>query len=249
MVDWPQRLDAAWAWEGSLGEGVRVCVIDSGIGAHPRVGEVDEAFVVTVDEEDEVLVADDDAGDVCGHGTACAGIVRSVAPSCRLASIRVLGAGATGGGRELIAGIRLAIDRGYEVVNLSLSTTRRTFAAALHELADAAYFRRCLLVACAHNSPVDSYPWQFASVVSVAGHAGGDPMQFFVNPQAPPEFYARGLDVEVAWPGGGTIRASGNSFAAPHLAAICALIRAKHPDLTPAQVKTVLSQTASNAHP
>ena len=32
---------------------------------------------------DEVLVEDPDtAGDLCGHGTACAGVIRSIAPEC-----------------------------------------------------------------------------------------------------------------------------------------------------------------------
>ena len=43
------------------------------------------------------------------------------------------------------------------------------------------------------------------------------------------------------------MRASGNSFATPHIAGICALIRSKHPELTPAEVKTVLGLTATNA--
>jgi subtilisin family serine protease len=61
------------------------------------------------------------------------------------------------------------------------------------------------------------------------------------------EFFARGIDVEVAWPGGRTIRATGNSFAAPHLAGLCALALAKHPGLTPPQLKSLLYLTASNA--
>ena len=39
---------------------------------------------------------------------------------------------------------------------------------------------------------------------------------------------------------------SGNSFATPHISGICALIRAKHPDLTPPEVKTLLGLTATN---
>ena len=31
-------------------------------------------------------------------------------------------------------------------------------------------------------------------------------MTFFYNPSPPVEFFARGVDVEVAWLGGGTIR-------------------------------------------
>ena len=37
----------------------------------------------------------------------------------------------------------------------------------LHELADSAYFGGTVLVASAHNMPVESYPWRFSSVISV----------------------------------------------------------------------------------
>jgi subtilisin family serine protease len=57
---------------------------------------------------------------------------------------------------------------------------------------------------------------------------------------------ARGIDVDVPWKDGGTMRTTGNSFAAPHIAGIAALIRSKHPELRPFQVKTVLWATAAN---
>ncbi len=43
--------------------------------------------------------------------------------------------------------------------------------------------------------------------------------------------------------------ATGNSFAAPHIAGVLALILAKHPGLTPFQAKTVLMSLARNARP
>ena len=52
--------------------------------------------------------------------------------------------------------------------------------------------------------------------------------------------------VEVAWSGGSTVRSTGNSFATPHMSGICALIRARHPQLTPFQLKSVLFLTATN---
>ena len=45
---------------------------------------------------------------------------------------------------------------------------------------------------------------------------------------------------------GETITATGNSFAAPHISGICALIRAKHPTLAPAGVKHLLMLLADN---
>jgi subtilisin len=246
-VEWPEQVTREWAWGGSTGEGVRVCILDSGVEQdHPMVGELEGAVAISKGEDDEIVVEEDEEGDLCGHGTGCAGIVRSIAPDCRLFSVRVLGAGFTGSGPILLGGLRWAVEQGYDVINMSLSTTKAKFAGLLHELADTAYFRRTVLVASAHNMPVESYPWRFSSVLSVGSHEEPDPLTFFYNPAPPVEFFARGVGVEVAWIGGGTIRSSGNSFATPHMSGICALILAKHPELTPFQLKSVLYLTANN---
>jgi subtilisin family serine protease len=246
-VEWPDRVTRDWALGGSTGKGVRVCILDSGVEAgHPLVGEVDGAVAFRRGEDDEVEVEDDTDGDLCGHGTACAGIVRSLAPECSLYSARVLGAGFKGSGSILLEGLRWAVEQGFDVINMSLSTTKRQFAGLLHELADSAYFRRTVLVASAHNMPVESYPWRFSSVISVGSHEETDPLAFFYNPSPPVEFFARGVGVEIAWLGGGTILSTGNSFATPHMSAICALVLAKHPELTPFQLKSVLYLTANN---
>jgi subtilisin family serine protease len=246
-IHWPERVTREWALAASTGEGVTVCVLDSGVEAgHPLVGPVDAAVSVTVADDGDTVVEEDREGDLCGHGTACAGIVRALAPACTLVSVRVLGAGYTGSGPALLAGLRWAVEQGFDVINMSLSTTKRDFAATLHEIADAAYFRRTMLVASAHNMPVESYPWRFSSVVSVGSHESDDPLAYFYNPTPPVEFFARGLDVEVAWLGGGRLRCTGNSFATPHISGICALILSKHGDLTPFQLKSVLYLTASN---
>jgi subtilisin len=244
-VEWPERVTREWAWGGATGAGVSVCILDSGIDAsHPLVGGVASAVAITIDADGEPAVVPDEEGDSCGHGTACAGIVRSLAPDCELHSVRVLGAGFTGSGPILLAGLRHAVEQGFDVVNMSLSTTKRQFAEMLHELADRAYFRRTVLVASAHNMPVESYPWRFASVISVGSHEEDDPLLWYANPSPPVELFARGVDVEVAWLGGGTLRCTGNSFAAPHIAGIAALVLGKHPELTPYQLKSVLHLTA-----
>ena len=236
-----------WAIGDATGNGVRTCILDSGVETdHPGVGPVDEAVVISVGEDDEVIAETDTEGDLCGHGTACAGIVRSLAPECSIHSVRVLGAGYTGSGPVLLAGLKWAVEQGYDVINMSLSTTKRQFASVLHELADSAYFRRTVLVASAHNMPVESYPWRFSSVISVGSHDQDDSLTFFYNPNPPVEFFARGVDLDVAWLGGGRLRSTGNSFATPHMAGICTLIRSKHPELTPFQLKSVLYLVANN---
>ena len=152
---WPERVNREWAFGDATGAGVRVCVLDSGIELdHPLIGPVQRSVAVTK-EGDEITVADDDSGDLCGHGTACAGIIRLLAPECELTSVRVLG---------------WAIAEGFDIVNMSLSTTKKQYVDRLHELADRAYFKRTMLIASAHNMPVESYPWRFASVISVGSH-------------------------------------------------------------------------------
>jgi len=242
-------LTREWAWDGSTGKGVKVAVIDSGIdAAHPAVGAVQGYVAIAAGRGDELSYDEAPHTDAYGHGTACAGIIRRLAPDCELYSVRVLGADLTGRGIVFAAGLRWAIDNGMQVCNLSLSTGRSDFFGLFHELADLAYFRNIPLVCAANNAPGPSYPSLYGVVLSVAAHEGRDPERFDANPTPPVEYGAPGLDVEVPWLNGSTITATGNSFATPHVAGLVARVLGKHPDLTVYQVKTVLRALASNAN-
>ncbi|MCU7730684.1 S8 family serine peptidase [Actinoplanes sp. KI2] len=244
-----QPVAPEWAWGGATGTGVRVCVVDSGVEPdHPLVGPVRGSWA-TVLADDGYAVTPVEAADVCGHGTACAGIIRRLAPDCEIFSVRVLGSNRTCTGDGLLAGLRWAIRQDFDVINLSLSTTRTRYADGLRALADEAYFRRIAIVASAHNVPVESFPWRFSSVISVGSHHQEDqPDLFLYNPQPPVEFFAPGQNIELAWTGGGSIRASGNSFATPFIAGLCARILSKHPRMTTFQLKNVLYLAAANVN-
>lgn len=236
-----------WAWDGSDGAGIRVCVVDSGVdGQHPLVAPVDRAWEVVTEDGRAPRVEECEPRDSAGHGTSCAGIIRDIAPRASISSIKVLGSGKSGTSAALIAGLSHAIEEGFDVINMSLSTARPEVRSRLAELCDRAYFRRCLLVVAAHNLPIESFPWNFASVLSVASHAEPETMRYYYNATPPVEFCARGVRVPVATLGGGISQNSGNSFAAPHIAGIAALILSKHPWLTPFQVKSVLYHCAAN---
>ena len=73
-----------------------------------------------------------------------------------------------------------------------------------------------------------------------------DPFRLYYNPEPPVEFGAWGVDVPVAWREGGRIVATGNSFAAPHVAGLAALVLSKHPGLTPFELKAVLAAAGSS---
>jgi subtilisin len=243
----PDRVDREWALGGATGKGIKVCVLDSGVELdHPSVGVVQGATAISLDDDGNTIAEADTEGDLCGHGTACAGVIRSIAPDAEIYSVRVLGAGFTGSGKVLLAGLRWAVEQDYDVINMSLSTTKKAFSELLRDIADIAYFKRTLLVASAHNMPVESFPWRFSSVISVGSHEEGDPLTFYANPDPPVEFFARGVNVEVAWIGGSTITATGNSFATPAISAIASLVLSKHAGLTPFQLKSVLYLISSN---
>jgi subtilisin len=245
-------LDRDWALGGTDGTGVTVAIIDSGVERdHPAVGgklvRSVRVELAADPDDDPVVVEDPEALDVVGHGTACAGIIHAIAPGADLISVRVLGPDNRGKGMVFAAGLDWAIEQGATVVNLSLSSKSDALFGLFHDLADRAYFANVLLVCAANNVPGNSYPSLFASVVSVAAHDLADPGAWFYNPDPPVEFGAYGLNVDVAWRGGGRMVVTGNSFAAPHIAGYATRMRAAHPGITPFEVKAILAATADSA--
>src|SRR5574339_55803 len=245
------RITPEWAWGGSTGKGIRVAVVDSGVEYdHPALGDcVRGGVIVEYDSKarnNYRIKPDDQPADVSGHGTACAGIIHSIAPEAEIYSVRVLGRNMAGRVIQFAAGLDWTIENNMQVVNLSLSTSLEEFFGLFHDLADQAYFKNMNLISAVNNLPEPSYPSLYSSVISVAAHEGKDPFTYYYNTRPPVEFGAPGIDVEVAWKDRQYITCTGNSFAAPHITGITALIRAKHPDLTPFQVKTVLLACAAN---
>jgi subtilisin len=236
-----------WAWGGATGAGVRVGIIDSGLeNAHPKLrGRVVENVTVAMTGDGPTVVPDGEV-DMFGHGTACGDIILSMAPDVALVSIRVLGADLRGKGTAFAAGLEWAIEQGIEVCNLSLSSKSESLYPVFHDLADRAYFQSIALISAANNVPAPSYPSLFSSVFSVAAHAEPDPWRIYYNPAPPVEFGAWGVDVPIAWKDGGSTVATGNSFAAPHVAGLVALILSKHPGLSPFEVKAILASVADN---
>ena len=242
----PVPLDRAAVFSGADGSGTTVAIVDSGVEAsHQALGGRVVASVRVELDGGETRVVDDDGTDVVGHGTACAGIVHGLAPGAEIVSVRVLGPDNRAHGVAFAAALEWVIGQGIGIANLSLSSRRESLFAAFHDLADQAYFANTLLVGAANNVAGPSYPSLFASVVSVAAHDIPDPWTWFYNPRPPVEFGAWGVGVPVAWREGGQIVATGNSFAAPHMTGLAALIRSRHPAATPFEIKSMLAATAT----
>ncbi len=236
-------------WRAAGGRGVTVAIVDSGVERdHPAVGgQLVRSVRVDIDGDEVSIVDDADAGDVVGHGTACAGIIHALAPEAELVSVRVLGPDNRGKGITFAHALDWVIQERIPVANLSLSSRNEALFATFHDLVDRAYFANCLFVCSASNVPgQESYPSLFSSVVSVAAHDIPDPLTYFYNPRPPVEFGAWGVAVPVAWRGAGSTVATGNSFAAPHIAGMLARLRSVYPDATPFEAKSLLAQGATD---
>lgn len=237
-----EKLFADKNWRAKTGRGVSVAIVDSGVdAAHPDLREHLRESVEAVVEGNKVSFAESMAGDAAGHGTACAGIIASIAPDAELYSVKVLGANASGGGQTFLAGLEYAIKRRFRIINLSLGTTKPQYYAPLHDLLDRAYQAGCVVVAAANNLPHPSFPSVFSSsVISVVKGEMTSAFDFSFRYGEVIEIVAPGVNVRTAWLAGGHRQLTGNSFACPHVAAIIALLLEANPDLTPFQVKTVL---------
>jgi subtilisin family serine protease len=192
---------------------------------------------------------DTDPSDEVGHGTGCAGIIGAsgrvippgLAGDCGVLPIRVLGAASVPGKDEPIgigalpdidAGIKMAVDLGARVLNLSLGTADN----ALDEddpypHADAvnyALMRGCVVVSASGNSGQEEkyYPAALEDVVAVGA----------VNDEGQPtSFSTRGDHVDICAPGERVAstglseyqRVTGTSFAAPFVSAVAALMMSR----------------------
>lgn len=236
---------------------VIVAIVDTGVarqhGELPRLragfdtvqlGERDLARGVTLLGDRSTEDADPD--DEVGHGTGCAGIVgasgRSIPAGLGgdsgLLPIRVLGAASVPGKDQPIgigalpdidAGIKMAVDLGARVLNLSLGTPGSSLAdddpLPHADAVSYALMRGCIVIAASGNSGAEEayYPAALDGVIAVGAVDERD---------EPAPFSTRGAHVALCAPGvrvastgiGGYQLVTGTSFAAPFVAATAALI-------------------------
>ncbi len=127
-----QTLGITSAHQKSGGSGTVVAILDTGVAdAHdvleqrvlPGWDFVDgDAFPVD-EAPGQDLDGDGQVDEMAGHGTFVAGLVALVAPDARILPVRVLDPEGRGDSWALACGIWYAIDRGVEVINLSLGST------------------------------------------------------------------------------------------------------------------------------
>ncbi|GAA3945695.1 S8 family serine peptidase [Actinoplanes auranticolor] len=244
------------AWSQSTGQGVTVAVVDTGVDAsHPDLaGQVLTGYDVITDTTGT-------ATDENGHGTHVAGTiaaatgnsagVSAVAPYAKILPIRVLDADGTGYMSDAATGIVYAADHGATVINLSLGSTSKI--TAVSNAVAYARSKGVTVVASAGNSRQSgsptSYPAADAGVIAVAATDSTDAVASYSNQGSYVDVAAPGSAIYNTYPGDRYATMSGTSMAAPHVAAVAALLKAYRTALTPDQIEAALSTSAKDLGP
>lgn len=212
-------------WAATRGAGVRVAVVDSGVGPHAELGVVGGR---------DFTGGDGQWSDHFGHGTHVAGICcargdngqggAGVAPLADVLSARVLDNTGTGALDAIAAGVVWSADQGARVINLSLGGPSGT--RSLQEALAYAAGHGALVVCAAGNdgSTRNQYPAAFPDCLSVGASGRGDALAPFSNRAPTVDITAPGMGILSSCRGGGWCMMDGTSMAAPIVAGAAALV-------------------------
>lgn len=225
------------------GRGVRVGLLDTGVDEEHEdlKGKIKASYELEKSGRGHNCVPAK-GSDAVGHGTACAAIIKDIAPDAELHSIKVIGANAKGSAEELVYGVRWCIENGMHIINASLGTLERRHRDLISEVVDEALLNGVVVVAAANNSGHTAWPANLTSVISVDAEAMEDILSIRYHLKRPIEIEAHGIYVEAPSPGGGTKFYTGTSFACPHASAIIARLLSVYPGLQPFEVRSLMWQ-------
>ncbi|MGV8834661.1 S8 family peptidase, partial [Cellvibrio sp.] len=254
------------------GQGVTVAVLDTGIDyTHPDLGGCIGTGCKVAGGHN--FVEGEDATnpiDKHGHGTHVAGIIAAkgtltgMAPDATLYAYKVLSDQGWGMESSIVAALEKAVDPDgdpltddqIDIVNMSLGGSGAPDS-PISEAANNAMAAGVVVVVAAGNSG-SSYstigsPGNAEQVLTVGASDNNGAIAGFSSrgpisgkAYVKPELVAPGVEINSAKPGGSYVRLSGTSMATPHVAGGAALLKQLYPNLTPAELKTLLINTSND---
>ena len=260
----------AWN-EGYTGEGVIVAVVDGGVDYNhedlrDNIWTNSREIAGNGKDDDGNGFIDDvygwnfndnnnDTLDKDGHGTHVAGTIAGVnndygitgiAYDAQIMPVKVLDENGSGFYDAIADGIYYAVNNGADVINLSLGGEypSRDIESAI----EYAHQSGVTVVMAAGNSSGETplYPANYADEYGIAVGAVDRDNQFadFSNRAGENELAyvtAPGVDIYSTVPGDGYEFYNGTSMAAPHVSGVVALMLSADPNLTPDQIREIIT--------
>ena len=253
------RVGAAQAQAFATGEGALVAILDTGIDLdHPALTAMlalpGYEAGVTTDAGDDRPESVDSNGDgivdgSLGHGTHVAGIVHAMAPAARLLPVRVLDSDGVGESFRIAQGIVAAVERGADVINLSLGlpSDSRSIEAAVNFARSAGV----VIVAAAGNRDASAldFPASYAPVLAVAGTDPDDRKASFSDYGDAVDLAAPAVGILSTYWDGTFARWSGTSMASPFVAGTAALLYGRLGPPSASSADLVERLILAGAHP
>ena len=242
------KIGAPRAWESSLGDGVVVAILDTGVdGAHPDLA-------AKLLPGWNAVSSNRDTADVHGHGTAVAGTVgaesnnqlgvASVAWNTLLMPVRITNrSDGYAYWSDIARGLTWAADNGARVANISYGVTGSS---AVSSAAQYMRQRGGLVVVAAGNESKDPGYAENTAMISVSATTSTDVKASWSNFGKFIDLSAPGASIMTTKRGGSYGAWSGTSFASPVVAGVAALTFAANPALTPDQVEGILEKSADD---
>ncbi len=249
------------------GQGIRIAIVDTGID--PEHPDFQGRIADMADWVGEGVVDENGHGTHCasiaaGSGAASGGRYRGVAPAATIYAAKVLHRNGQGMMSDVMAGIDWAVDQNVHIISLSLGGPGPGDGLdALSEMCDAAMSAGVIVcVAAGNDGPANrtiGSPGASRLAITVGASTDQDVVASFssrgptADGRVKPDIVLPGHLIAAARAKGTTMgtpldayyaEASGTSMATPVAAGLCALLLEKEPDLTPAQVKARLMETA-----
>ena len=223
------------------GEGVRMAMLDTGIGQHETLG----SRVRQID----LISGDGPAIDLHGHGTAVAalmigndGVSQGIIPAANLLSIRIADENGSSNSFLLAEGIVRAVDEGAQIINISMASYGDS--PLVQDAVAYATEKQVLIVAAAGNEGFSNpaYPAAYDSVIAVGAIDAAGQHLTFSNTGDAIDVGAPGFEITAAWPGEEYTSFTGTSAAAPLVAGAlgAALTETQSGVLLPQQALAIL---------
>lgn len=242
-----ERIDAYRAWPTTMGKGVKVAVIDTGIAYdHPALSRNYRGGV-------NILSPLFSPYDYNGHGTHVAGTIAArknptgvigVAPRAHLYAVKAFNRKGSANLSDLLTAINWCIDNRMQVINMSFGMDKMS--EALKRAIQKARHHGIVMVAAAGNQGKSGkldFPARYPETIAVTATEKNNQLASFSNRGNGVRLAAPGEKIVSSWINGGTRELSGTSMAVPHVVGTAALMMALEPHLAPADVDTILNHT------